>query len=1120
MTDMTELEILRAVNFDWTMHLASMWVDPPFDVPELHSDLRAEFVHKFEDLLNAKTTASPLGWLLVGSGGTGKTHLLSILRREAMARGIMFVLVDMTDVHDFWDTVLQGYLGSLQQQIGWVESQHSRLLERFIEQLQTQIKAKSLLEQMAAADCETLVKGMNLILTQLRHTFPVDAMQHQDVIRAIIALHSQDFVVSGNALTWLQGVALDETDRRRLGLQKPQDKPINIVRGLSWMMSLCSPTVLAFDQLDPVVTQFSTAALNTTDDAESDEQRTGRAIVERIGSGLSALRDVTRRTMSVLSCVEGTLELLRKLALKQDMDRFEPPRMLSSVPPGEISREVVRSRLAPIYEHVSFQPPYSTWPFASESFKALAGLSPRQMLKLCHQHQRECLQLGRVVELESFHSAPVPAAATTSVGTPNGIEALDATFSLLQSKADVGAILDEKNDDHRVAALLQAACRCLLKENPLPFGVDGVVDVDFGDKSQPSLHARMRLIFVEQRSRERHFCVRAIERRHASSFQSRLKAAMTASGIDRRLSFRSLSVLRSASLPTGPATEKLTTDFKSLGGQFQSLTETDARVLFALAQMEKESDPDFVDWLVTRKPASQLAALTEVSTAFIAEVANAANGKRRSVIISGSSAEPKSVSTHSTSQPPLVTETGEATPFGSSTAVPSRTEGKPPIPSVVVEAASSQTPTSLRTGQFVLGNRLVGEMPGQELTMPLVGLEKHAVVLAGAGSGKTVLLRRLIEQAALEGVPSVVVDCANDLAALGDRWAEPPKGWVPGDEARSRDFFDRSDVIIWTPGREGGNPLNLEPLPDLGAVADDRDELETAVEMVCETLRTIVAPGSGAAAKNKAGILAAALRYFAQQGGGSLQQFVALLAALPDDAGIGISKETKLAAEMADRIKAEIAQNPLLNSCGKGLNPALLFGDVANSGKTRVSVISLIGLPSLEAQRQFLNQLAMTLFSWIKRNPSPPNRSLRGLLVIDEAKDFIPSRGGSACKSSLMRLTAQARKYHLGVVFATQNPKEIESAVVGNCSTHYYGKANSPQAIDVIKDQIRAKGGDGSDIAKLTSGRFYVYNADAGLASPAKVMVPMCLSQHPINPLTTDEVISRAANSRLRVEAS
>lgn len=1119
MTDMTELEILRAVNFDWTMHLASMWVDPPFDVPKLHSDLRAEFVHKFEDLLNTKTTASPLGWLLVGSGGTGKTHLLSILRREAMARGIIFVLVDMTDVHDFWDTVLQGYLGSLQQQIGWAESQHSRLLERFIEQLQTQIKAKALLEQMAAADCETLVKGMNLILTQLRRTFPVDAMQHQDVIRAIIALHSQDFVVSGNALTWLQGVALDETDRRRLGLQKPQDKPINIVRGLSWMMSLCSPTVLAFDQLDPVVTQFSTAALDPADDAESDEQRTGRAIVERLGSGLSALRDVTRRTLSVLSCVEGTLELLRNLALKQDMDRFEPPRMLSSVPPGEISREVVRSRLAPIYEHVSFQPPYSTWPFASEAFEALAGLSPRQMLKLCHQHQRECLQLGRVVEVQSFHSDPVLAEAIISTSASNRLDALDATFSVLQSKADVGAILDEKNDDHRVAALLQAACRCLLKENPLPFGIDGVVDVDFGDKTQPSLHARLRLIFVEQRSRERHFCVRAIERRHASSFQSRLKAAMTASGIDRRLSFRSLSVLRSSSIPTGPATEKLTADFKSLGGQFQSLTESDARMLFALAQMEKESDPDFVDWLVARKPASQLAALTEVSTAFIAEVANAANGKPCSVTISGSPAEP-TVSTHSPSEQPSVAGTGEATPLGTSSCAPSRPVGVPSMLSIAVEATSSQTPPSLRTGQFVLGNRLVGEMPGQALTMPLVGLEKHAVVLAGAGSGKTVLLRRLIEQAALEGVPSIVVDCANDLAALGDRWAEPPKGWVPGDEARSRDFFDRSDVVIWTPGREGGNPLNLEPLPDLGAVADDRDELETAVEMVCETIRPIVAPGSGAPAKNKAGILAAALRYFAQRGGGSLQQFVALLAALPDDAGIGISKETKLAAEMADRLKAEIAQNPLLNSCGNGLDPALLFGDVANSSKTRVSVISLIGLPSLEAQRQFLNQLAMTLFSWIKRNPSPPNRSLRGLLVIDEAKDFIPSRGGSACKSSLMRLTAQARKYHLGVVFATQNPKEIESAVVGNCSTHYYGKVNSPQAIDVIKDQIRAKGGDGSDIAKLTSGRFYVYNADAGLASPAKVMVPMCLSQHPVNPLTTDEVISRAASSRLRVEAS
>jgi DNA helicase HerA-like ATPase len=177
-------------------------------------------------------------------------------------------------------------------------------------------------------------------------------------------------------------------------------------------------------------------------------------------------------------------------------------------------------------------------------------------------------------------------------------------------------------------------------------------------------------------------------------------------------------------------------------------------------------------------------------------------------------------------------------------------------------------------------------------------------------------------------------------------------------------------------------------------------------------------------------------------------------------------------------------------------------------------VINLVGLVGLEAQRQFLNQLAMTLFSWLKKHPTPPGRALRGLLVIDEAKDFVPSQGSTTCKASLMRLAAQARKYHLGVVFATQNPKEIANTIIGNCSTQYYGKAGSPEAIKVVRDQIQLRGGCGDDVPALPRGTFYAYNADAKLSAPVKVRIPMCLSHHRANPLEEQEILRRAARSR------
>jgi hypothetical protein len=213
---------------------------------------------------------------------------------------------------------------------------------------------------------------------------------------------------------------------------------------------------------------------------------------------------------------------------------------------------------------------------------------------------------------------------------------------------------------------------------------------------------------------------------------------------------------------------------------------------------------------------------------------------------------------------------------------------------------------------------------------------------------------------------------------------------------------------------------------------------------------------------------------------------------------------------MADLLRAEVQKNVLLRQSGTALDPAVLFGD-GTMNRPRISVINFTGLPSLESQQQFLNQLAMTLFTWIKKHPAPPERPLRGLLIIDEAKDLVPSGKSVPCKASILRLAAQARKYGLGLIFATQAPKSIDHNIIANCSTHYYGKANSPAAIDAIREQLKSRGGSGHDIATLKTGCFYVYTE--GLQAPVKVVIPLCLSHHPASPLDETEVLKRAVRS-------
>jgi hypothetical protein len=231
-----------------------------------------------------------------------------------------------------------------------------------------------------------------------------------------------------------------------------------------------------------------------------------------------------------------------------------------------------------------------------------------------------------------------------------------------------------------------------------------------------------------------------------------------------------------------------------------------------------------------------------------------------------------------------------------------------------------------------------------------------------------------------------------------------------------------------------------------------------------------------------------------------------------------VANEPRIANQIADALKAELETNPLLRSQGTSFDPAVLLGGGGSSDRARISVINLVGLPGLEAQRYFLNQLAMTLFSWIRKFPDPGERPLRGLLVIDEAKDFVPSQQASVCREGLLRLVAQARKYHLGLIFATQNPKDIDHRIVANCSTHFYGRVNSPAAIETVRDLIRAKGGSGEDVPKLTRGQFYLHNSDADFKGPLKLLVPLCLSRHPSNPLDEATILRKASESRARLE--
>ncbi len=1070
MSEQPALQGLRAADFDWTMHVKGVWGDLAHDVGHLHRAEREKIACELERLARSDGSNSPLGMVIVGSAGAGKTHLLAAMRQHAVSHGFGFVLADMTDVREFWESLLQGYITSLQQP----EPDGVSQFQRLIVSLLSFVGRSVLPEQLAEEPLETLVKAIRFILQALSQKDRQATTKFQDVIRAVLLLNSNDIDVFNAGSCWLQGLEIEREDKTKFGFSRASMSSVGIVEGLSWLMSLRGPSLLALDQLDSIVTQHHLGG-GTDRNPNSDEQRLSKSIIEGIGGGLMALRDKTHQTLILVSCLPDTWSILKSHVVQSFKDRFRDEIFLGPILKQSVAEEIVALRLQQSYKKVGYVSPYSTYPFATEFFDAAREQLPRRILQRCDKHREQCLKNGSIEELHSFS---IEVESDLSHFTVE----LDRDFATIKQRVKTADLLNEQDEDEKLGVLLQTACYCLIKENPTSDSIDVNVEIERRTRSSyPSLHARVRLVFHSEGDREKHLCLRALQRSHANAYQNRLKAAMTASGIDRSLSFRRLLIVRTNTIPSGAVTQQLTKKFQDAGGLLKHPSDDELRTIAALHEL-KQKQPNFEQWLQHRRPVSQLPLMQEVAAWLFEDTAKDAQGS--------SPAAPRP------------------------TPIPSKVSGTSSSGEKVAPGANA---TSKLSGDLPVGTRLIGQQTQESVAIRLADLAKHAVVLAGSGAGKTVLVRRIVEEAAIMGVPAIVIDSANDLARMGDRWPTPPGFWQDKDRQKAERYHQSTQVLVWTPGREAGNPLSLKPLPDFAAVAGDRDELNQAIDMARDSLQEIVASGKSATAKIRQGVLRSALEYFAKKGGGSLEEFALFLTELPSEAGGGIGNAEKRGREIADLLNAEMANNPLLRQTGSALDPAILLG-LSSAGKTHISIINFIGLPGLNAQQQFLNQLAMTLFTWIKKNPSPVNRPLRGLLVIDEAKDFVPSASSTACKASIVRLAAQARKYGLGLIFATQEPKSIAHSIIANCSTQFYGRVNSPAAIEVIQAQLSQRGGSEQDVAQLEQGQFYV--ASEALTKPTKILAPLCLSYHPPTPLDEREVMRRAVVSRSAVKTS
>lgn len=601
---------LRDVDFDWVRRLKSVWQDDPAHVSGINQSALEEALRAFARV----RSDAPLGRVVIGAAGAGKTHLLGALR-VAVAPSGWFVLVDMTDVRDFWETVLQGFLESLREPLADGKPQFHHVLQEVLLHLAErgnpapQADYERLLEGLQTQQLGVIVNLANsTIARRLRPSYPNQALDFQDVLRALLLLNARDFEVSNLGHGWLLGLELDDAERRACGFFSKRRDAKHVVTGLCWLMSLARPTLLALDQLDAIVGQHMAASRT----GESPEQAAAQAILLGLGNGLIGLHGLPR-TLSLLSCLENTWHVLTTQTITSVVHRFERPSFLQ-VTAGELSRQLIEQRLRPAFERHEFRPPYASYPFRPSAFEgAAARRAPREILMDCARHRDECLSAGTVIEFTRFAAEP------DALASAQEFAEIARRFETLMESADVARIVGGDGEDRRLGELVAAACRCAVREQQLLDDMDVIAEVDFSSAGHsPALHARLRVIQHAQDGRERHYCFRALNRSHHQAYQNRLRQAMNTSGIRDVLSFRRLVILRSAKVPVGAKTLWLTQEFQRAGGRMVAPDELEYRRLVAIEALLEESPAGLESWLRKAQPAAKLRFLQE--SGFVADL--------------------------------------------------------------------------------------------------------------------------------------------------------------------------------------------------------------------------------------------------------------------------------------------------------------------------------------------------------------------------------------------------------------------------------------------------------------------------------------------------------------------
>ena len=389
-------------------------------------------------------------------------------------------------------------------------------------------------------------------------------------------------------------------------------------------------------------------------------------------------------------------------------------------------------------------------------------------------------------------------------------------------------------------------------------------------------------------------------------------------------------------------------------------------------------------------------------------------------------------------------------------------------------------------GKFYLG-RVFDPKTGKTTDQPLLydpeDLTTHAVVVGMTGSGKTGLCIDLLEEAALGGVPALMIDPKGDITNLllhfSDLLPQDFTPWVNPDQARKDDktleqagadaaalwqkgladwgitpdrvraLGESAHFAIFTPGSDAGIPVSI--LASLKAPPipwdSNRELLREKIAGTVTALLGLVGLNDIDPVRSREHILLSNIFEYAWSRGKDLDLGELILQTQsPPFPKLGVFDVNTFFPEK-DRFSLAMLLNNILAAPafqtwieGQPLDiPSLLY---TPDNRPRHSVFYIAHLTDAE-RMFFVTLLYSAVEAWMRSQSGTP--SLRAILYFDEIFGYIPPIGNPPSKQPMLRMLKQARAFGVGQVLVTQNPVDLDYKGLSNTGTWFIGKLQTEQ---------------------------------------------------------------------------